>query len=248
MASTSGKIAQQTFELNNNVQDVPASDGIYAYDNEEQRRIQQARPWKADPHHFKHVRISAVALVKMVTHARSGGQYEIMGLMQGKIENETFVVMDAFALPVLGTETRVNAGAEGDEYSVQYQTISKDVSIQSAASELSMVLESKAILLYFHLLSPSPRDTTMAVYLQPKCGDATTWRLCLWMLFNQPTLDHYINALCQIHRIELTLSRYRRSDDRETLSAGITPIQAMDAGSPESTSLPSSTIRSLILS
>jgi hypothetical protein len=128
MATSNGKVAQQTFELNNSVQVVPEGDKIYAYDNEEQRRIQQARPWKADPHHFKHVRISAVALVKMVTHARSGGQYEIMGLMQGKIEDETFVVMDAFALPVLGTETRVNAGAEGDEYSVQYQTISKDVS------------------------------------------------------------------------------------------------------------------------
>jgi len=127
MVTSNGKVAQQTFELNNSVQVVPEGDKIYAYDNEEQRRIQQARPWKADPHHFKHVRISAVALVKMVTHARSGGQYEIMGLMQGKIEDETFVVMDAFALPVLGTETRVNAGAEGDEYSVQYQTISKDV-------------------------------------------------------------------------------------------------------------------------
>lgn len=119
-------IAQQTFELNNSIQTVDG-DSIYAYDNEGQRAIQQARPWRSDPHHFKHVRISAIALVKMVTHARSGGQYEIMGLMQGKIEDETFVVMDAFALPVLGTETRVNAGAEGDEYSVQYQTICKEV-------------------------------------------------------------------------------------------------------------------------
>ena len=120
-------IAQQTFELTNSIQTVDG-DSIYAYDNEGQRAIQQARPWRSDPHHFKHVRISAIALVKMVTHARSGGQYEIMGLMQGKIEDETFVVMDAFALPVLGTETRVNAGAEGDEYSVQYQTICKEVS------------------------------------------------------------------------------------------------------------------------
>lgn len=118
------KVAQQTFELHNNIS---TSDGVYAYDADEQKKLLNARPWRADPHHFKHVRISAVALVKMVTHARSGGQYEIMGLMQGKIENETFVVMDAFALPVLGTETRVNAGSEGDEYMVQYQTISKEV-------------------------------------------------------------------------------------------------------------------------
>lgn len=45
-------------------------------------------------------------------HARSGGIYEIMGLMQGKIDGDTFVVMDAFALPVQGTETRVNAADE----------------------------------------------------------------------------------------------------------------------------------------
>ena len=70
-------------------------------------------------------------------HARSGGVWEIVrrfklrtaaddcrwarhnrlakfadraGMMQGKIDGDTFVVMDAFALPVIGTETRVNAG------------------------------------------------------------------------------------------------------------------------------------------
>lgn len=122
--TSSSRIAQQTFELNNNVSTV---DSIYSYDAQAQKAILNARPWKSDPHHFKHVKISAVALIKMVTHARSGGQYEIMGLMQGKIENETFIVMDAFALPVLGTETRVNAGSEGDEYSVQYQSISREV-------------------------------------------------------------------------------------------------------------------------
>jgi len=63
----------------------------------------------------------------MVTHARSGGAYEIMGLMQGKIEGDTFVVMDAFALPVTGTETRVNAGNEAEEYMVQYLTSSQEV-------------------------------------------------------------------------------------------------------------------------
>lgn len=53
-------------------------------------------------------------------HARSGGQYEIMGLMQGKLDGDTFVVMDAFALPVVGTETRVNAANEANEFMIQY--------------------------------------------------------------------------------------------------------------------------------
>ncbi|OAV91058.1 hypothetical protein PTTG_03321 [Puccinia triticina 1-1 BBBD Race 1] len=63
----------------------------------------------------------------MVMHARSGGQYEIMGLMQGKIDGDTFVVMDSFALPVQGTETRVNAASEANEYMVDFLESSKNV-------------------------------------------------------------------------------------------------------------------------
>ncbi len=37
------------------------------------------------PHYFKEVKISALALLKMVMHARSGGNLEIMGLLQGKV-------------------------------------------------------------------------------------------------------------------------------------------------------------------
>jgi COP9 signalosome complex subunit 5 len=59
-----------------------------------------------------------------VMHARSGGNIEIMGLMQGKVLGDTFVVMDSFALPVEGTETRVNALAEAYEYMVTYTSLS----------------------------------------------------------------------------------------------------------------------------
>lgn len=74
----------------------------------------------ADPSYFKHVRISAVALIKMTMHARSGGNLEVMGLMQGYTQGDTFVVTDAFRLPVEGTETRVNAQGEANEYIVEY--------------------------------------------------------------------------------------------------------------------------------
>lgn len=43
-----------------------------------------------------------------------------MGLMQGKLDGDTFIVMDAFALPVVGTETRVNAANEANEFMIQY--------------------------------------------------------------------------------------------------------------------------------
>lgn len=67
-----------------------------------------------------------MALLKMVMHARSGGSLEVMGLMQGYIADETFVVTDAFRLPVEGTETRVNAQEEANEYMVSYLQASRE--------------------------------------------------------------------------------------------------------------------------
>lgn len=119
--------SQKAWELENAVKLVdPHRDALYNYDEAEQKAISNERPWKKDPNYFKNVRISAVALLKMVMHARSGGSLEIMGLMQGKIAGDTFVVTDAFRLPVEGTETRVNASAEADEYSAQYLQSCRD--------------------------------------------------------------------------------------------------------------------------
>ena len=81
------------------------------------------------PHFFKEIRISALALLKMVTHARSGGHLEVMGLLLGKVDASTMVVMDAFALPVEGTETRVNAQSEAYEYMASYIESAKQVNI-----------------------------------------------------------------------------------------------------------------------
>lgn len=40
--------------------------------------------------------------------------------MQGKVVGNSIVIMDSFALPVQGTETRVNAANEANEYMVTY--------------------------------------------------------------------------------------------------------------------------------
>ncbi|KAI9005302.1 hypothetical protein BC832DRAFT_571063 [Gaertneriomyces semiglobifer] len=121
-------IAQKRWELENKITTTdPAQDQIYHYDNAAQQQQLNDRPWKNDPHHFKKVKISAVALIKMVMHARSGGNIEVMGLMQGKVQGDSMIIMDAFALPVEGTETRVNAQAEGYEYMVQYMEKIKEV-------------------------------------------------------------------------------------------------------------------------
>ena len=50
----------------------------------------------------------------------------MMGLMQGKISGDTFIVTDAFRLPVEGTETRVNASEEANEYVIQYLKSCRD--------------------------------------------------------------------------------------------------------------------------
>ena len=120
--------ALATFELENNIQ---ATDTIYHYDSALNQKHLAGKPWTTDPRYFKHVKISALALVKMVMHARSGGSLEIMGLMLGKIDPDdsrgpTMIVMDVFALPVEGTETRVNAQADAYEYMVEFISVARE--------------------------------------------------------------------------------------------------------------------------
>lgn len=45
--------------------------------------------------------------------------------MQGKVEGDCFIVLDAFALPVEGTETRVNAQQEAYEYIIDFAETNK---------------------------------------------------------------------------------------------------------------------------
>ncbi|KAH8116206.1 Mov34-domain-containing protein [Phellopilus nigrolimitatus] len=119
-ASSSSSTAFKTFSLENSVLDVSPQDEIFRFDAEANKAILKEQPWKNDPHYFKSCKISAVALIKMVIHARSGVPWEIMGLMQGKVVGDALVVIDSFALPVQGTETRVNAAEAANEYMVEY--------------------------------------------------------------------------------------------------------------------------------
>ncbi|KAJ6383144.1 hypothetical protein OIU77_031552 [Salix suchowensis] len=135
----STSIAQKTWELENNIIPIDkafptttdtsssssSSDAIFYYDEAAHAKFQQEKPWSNDPNYFRRVKISALALLKMVVHARSGGTIEVMGLMQGKTDGDSIIVMDAFALPVEGTETRVNAQADAYEYMVDYSQTNK---------------------------------------------------------------------------------------------------------------------------
>lgn len=114
------------FEAENNIEQLD-SDSIYKYNAASHELQCTQKLWTKDPNYFKKVKISAVALLKMTMHARSGRNLEVMGLMQGKIMGDTMIVMDAFALPVEGTETRVNAHAEAYEYMVSYLDLIRQV-------------------------------------------------------------------------------------------------------------------------
>jgi len=127
MASSQAKIAQRTWEMSNNILEVNPGDEIYRYDRQQQQSLLTAKPWEKDPSFFKDIKISALALLKMVMHARSGGNLEIMGLLLGKVDANVMIVMDSFALPVEGTETRVNAQAQGYEYMTAYIESAKQV-------------------------------------------------------------------------------------------------------------------------
>ena len=115
-------VGRRTFEAANGIVELDLSDTVYAHDADAYQQVLRDAPWRRDPEFFQHVRISAIALLKMVLHAKSGGSFEVMGLMQGRAcpETRTIYVFDAFALPVHGTETRVNAQNEAYEYMVTH--------------------------------------------------------------------------------------------------------------------------------
>ena len=86
------------FERNNLVK----SD-LFVHDHTEQQQILKKELWKQDPKYFKKCYVSITALIKMVMHAESGGDIEVMGSLQGRIQGNSIVIVDSFQLPVEGS-------------------------------------------------------------------------------------------------------------------------------------------------
>merc|ERR1711879_19195 len=105
--------AKDKWERENKVQTVDP-DSMYKFDRDAYLKIRSAKPWLQDPVYYKHVRISAVALIKMAMHAVAGEKNEIMGLMLGTVSGDTMIVVDSYPLPVVGVEFQVNPGGECD--------------------------------------------------------------------------------------------------------------------------------------
>ena len=57
---------------------------MYAQDPSAYQALLHKAPWRQDPRYFQRVCISVMALLKMVLHAQSGGDLEVMGLKRNK--------------------------------------------------------------------------------------------------------------------------------------------------------------------
>ncbi|KAK2963202.1 putative COP9 signalosome complex subunit 5 [Blattamonas nauphoetae] len=100
---------------------------LYTYDVKTSHDFLFSQPHTNDPLYFSQVKVSAVALLKIVMHACNGGNLEIMGLLSGRIIPHAFIIMDALPLPIEGTETRVTADDETAQYMIRYMESSEKV-------------------------------------------------------------------------------------------------------------------------
>jgi hypothetical protein len=103
------------------VEEEPSGDALYTFDEQKLKELRSTTPWMKDPKHFKTVKLSPSAIMKMSMHcqsgvekgiAKGGNPVEVMGLLIGRpLETKpgTLIVTDAFPLPIEGFETRVVA-------------------------------------------------------------------------------------------------------------------------------------------
>lgn len=47
------QMARERWELENNVEEISASDALFAFDEAANTVVLQRKPWAADPHYFK---------------------------------------------------------------------------------------------------------------------------------------------------------------------------------------------------
>jgi len=58
---------------------------LYKYDDDEYQKSIEKINWRTEMKPFTKCSINAVAMIKIVMHAHSGGDIEVMGQLQGKV-------------------------------------------------------------------------------------------------------------------------------------------------------------------
>jgi len=109
------------------------SDKTYTFDEKKQDILREKATWLKEPNYFKKIKVSALALLKMILHTTSasdstmGNKLEVMGNLQGYLDEECFIITDSFPLPVQGTEVRVSSGNEALEFTGKYADLTEQM-------------------------------------------------------------------------------------------------------------------------
>mmetsp|Transcript_2266 Transcript_2266/g.7049 ORF Transcript_2266/g.7049 Transcript_2266/m.7049 type:complete len:366 (-) Transcript_2266:104-1201(-) len=126
----SSNVARQQWEAENGVK--PTSDAYWRVDPAKSKTLMKEAPWKNNVRYFERVHISALALIKIVMHAKTGqgkagvisqdksNWVEVMGLLQGHFREKEFIITDSFALPVEANEVECSLGEAAQVYMINY--------------------------------------------------------------------------------------------------------------------------------
>jgi len=130
MAAAAPTASMKQWEATNDVK--TTTDDWYHYDKKQADALYKDKPWKRDNKYFKEVHMSMIAAIKILMHAKTGkgkGKYfdadkgnwiEVMGLMQGYVRPNAFVITDTFAIPVEASEVEAVMGDEAAAYMFEY--------------------------------------------------------------------------------------------------------------------------------
>jgi COP9 signalosome complex subunit 5 len=122
--------ARKQWEAENGVK--PTSNEYWKVDHAKQKALMKESPWKNSPRYFERVHISALALIKIVMHAKTGqgkagiissdksNWVEVMGLLQGHFKEKEFIITDSFAIPVEANEVECSLGEAAQIYMINY--------------------------------------------------------------------------------------------------------------------------------
>ena len=92
-------------------------------------------------------------------HAAFTSEKEKMGILTGTVEDLSFIIYDAYLLPVEGSETRVSAGEDADIYRTRITDILSHVfffiiffSLKMTKDVLDGFIHILDCILFFHVL------------------------------------------------------------------------------------------------
>lgn len=136
-SAASAATARKQWEAENNVK--TTTDDYYNVNAQQAKALQKAAPWTQDLKYFKHVHMSALALIKIIMHAKTGqgkagvisndrnNWVEVMGMLQGTFNEGAFIITDSFALPVEANEVECSLGEAAQLHLVSHTVASEQL-------------------------------------------------------------------------------------------------------------------------